>query len=55
MTTDDNQTFQDWWDQWIVVLDRVRTEPSKSPESDWSHDEWEAFRPNSTRWISYIM
>ena len=27
---DDNQTFQAWWDQWVVVLDRVRTEPPKS-------------------------
>jgi hypothetical protein len=51
---DDNQTFQAWWDQWVVVLDRVRTEPPKS-SSELSHDDWEPSRPDSTRWISYIM
>lgn len=53
---DDNQTFQAWWDQWVVVLDRVRTERSDSSESDWSHDDHRGpSSPASTRWISYIM
>jgi len=29
---DDNQTFQDWWDQWVVVLDRVRTDRPNSSD-----------------------
>ena len=51
---DNNQTFQAWWDQWVVVLDRVRTEPPKS-SSEWSSDDSEPSRPDSTRWISYMM
>ena len=55
MAIDDNQTFQAWWDQWVVVLDRVRTDRPNSSDSDWSHDDRGPSSPDSTRWISYIM
>lgn len=55
MAMDDNQTFQDWWDQWVVVLDRVRTDRPNASDSDWSHDNPRPSRPDSTGWISYIM
>ncbi len=55
MTMDDNQTFQDVVGS-VGCSTRSRTHRAAQVfDQSWSHDDWEPSRPDSTRWISYIM
>lgn len=51
MALKDNQTFQTWWDQWIVVLEGVRVERPDSSAQSGSDADSKSSRSNPTGWF----